>query len=81
MVQNLQSIDLDKVRFYMSTWSVVGVISLVIWAINISSEISARKTEMEIIAKQEKVSPTDFAVLKNDVAYIKESVKVLLEKK
>ena len=74
MVKELQSINLDKMRFYISMGTLVTVLGAV-WY------FASWKTEVDIIIKWDKVSPTDFAVLKNDVAYIKDSVKLLLEKK
>lgn len=74
MVKELQGIDLDKMRLYMNIWTLLILLSSV-------SYFVSWKTEVDIVMKQDKVSTTDFAVLKNDVAYIKESVKLLLEKK
>lgn len=74
MVKELQGIDLDKMRLYMNIWTLLILLSSVAYFVS-------WKTEVDIVMKQDKVSTTDFAVLKNDVAYIKESVKLLLEKK
>lgn len=74
MVKELQSINLDKMRLYISMWTLVTVLGAV-WY------FASWKTEVDLIIRQEKVSTTDFAVLRNDVAYIKDSVKLILEKK
>ena len=60
MVKELQNLDLDRMRLYISMGTLVTV-----WY------FASRKTEVDIIMKQEKVSTTDFAVLKTDVTYIK----------
>ena len=70
----INSIDLDRMRLYISMGTLVTVLGAV-WY------FASWKTEVDLIIKSEKVSPTDFAVLKTDVAYIKESVRLLLEKK
>lgn len=74
MVQQLQSINLDKMRLYISMGTLVTVLGAV-WY------FASWKTEVDLIIRQEKVSTTDFAVLRNDVSYIKDTVKLLLEKK
>ena len=74
MVKELQSLDLDKMRLYVSMGTLITVLGAV-WY------FSSWKTEVDLIIRQERVSPSDFAVVKNDVSYIKESVRTLLEKK
>lgn len=72
--ETLQSIDVDKMRLYISMSTLITVLGAV-WY------FASWKTEVDLIIKSDKVSPTDFAILKTDVAYIKDSIKILLEKK
>lgn len=74
MVKELQNIDLDKMRLYISMGTLITVLGAV-WY------FASWKTEVDLIIKSDKVSTTEFAVLVNDVAYIKDTVKLLLEKK
>ena len=77
MVKSIQDIDLDRMRFYVS----MGTLVTVLWAV---WYFASWKTEVDIIMKQDKVSTTDFAVLKTDVSYIKSelwTIRALLEKK
>lgn len=77
MVKELQNLDLDRMRLYISMGTLVTVLGAV-WY------FASWKTEVDIVMKQEKVSTTDFAVLKTDVTYIKSelwTIRALLEKK
>lgn len=77
MVKELQTIDMENVKLYMNIGTIIWLISLAVW-------FWSYKTELDLFMKQDKVSTTDFAVLKTDVSYIKSelwTIRALLEKK
>lgn len=77
MVKELQTIDMENVKLYMNIGTIIWLIGLAVW-------FWSYKTELDLFMKQDKVSTTDFAVLKTDVTYIKSelwAIRALLEKK
>lgn len=74
MTKETVTLYMDKIRFWVSLATLWWLVTTVAW-------IASWKTEVDLALRSDKVSPTDFAVLKNDVAYIKDTVKLLLEKK